>query len=119
MPVTVKYQAGERVDFIPLTSGDPESAVFQLTDEDSNPVMQPLTVANGGLEPRRKRALHPVFNAPHMTGRYKFTFRDSTQEETGTLIIQAARTAPQAQPARAQQPQPGRPNTGPRLGIIE
>ena len=118
----MKYQPGERVDFIPITSTSPGSAVFQLTDEEGHPVMQPLTVSNGGLEQRRKNALHPVFNAPHVPGRYAYKFWDGQQVASGTILVDGTiRSTPQHQHAHQTAPpqqQTARPDN-PRLGIVE
>lgn len=117
----MKYSAGERVDFLPLTSDHPESAVFQLTDDEGHPVMQPLTISNGGLQARRKGALHPVFHAPHIPGKYAYKFWDSEQVTSGTIKVERA---PQQQ--RSQQSTEGetrgvraRPVPQQRMGIVE
>lgn len=81
------YEAGERVSFIPLTSESPETAVFELSDERGELVILPLTVANGGLVPKRKGALHPVFNAPAVAGRYSYRFWDVSQEKGGSIRV--------------------------------
>lgn len=89
----MRYSVGERIDFLPMTTEAPEAAVFQLSDMGSNPVMQPLTVVNGGLVERRKNALHPVFNAPHVPGRYAWKFWDGEQVLSGVIRVDAVKRA--------------------------
>lgn len=84
------YAPGELVDFLPFTSERPEAATFHISDEHGELVMLPLTLANGGLVPRRKGALHPVFNAPTTPGRYSYKFTDGEQVESGSIRVQTA-----------------------------
>lgn len=111
----MKYSAGERVDFLPLTSQHPDTAVFQLTDEEGHPVMQPLTVSNGGLQARRKGALHPVFHAPHIPGKYAYKFWDSEQVTSGVIKVEHIRVSVDG-PRQRPTPTQGQETQGVRAG---
>lgn len=96
--------AGERVDFVPLITETPESAVFYLLDENGNQALPPGTVANGALEVRRKGRVHPVFFAPMAPGKYGYRFTDGTQIESGHLRVQAAPAVAAADPSVTTRP---------------
>lgn len=116
------YHAGERIDFLPLTTQHPDTAVFQLTDGNGQLAALPLTQANGGLVARRKGALHPIFTAPTQPGRYSWRYWDTDQVLSGQIRITPATPAtPAGQPDQAQLPIPQQaaPRPRPGMGLIE
>lgn len=102
---------GARVKWIPLRTENPHNATFTLypgREPEGAPLLV-LSVANGGLEQRRKNALHPVFHAPKATGTYAYVFTDGEQVATGHVRVRkGARPAPTGHfvvtPARARRP---------------
>lgn len=61
--------------------GDPETAVFRFLG-------QAYTVANGGLERKRKSALHPTIRLPRTPGKYAYEFEtDGEVTRNGHLRV--------------------------------
>lgn len=87
------FSPGERLDWIPAHT-DPAGTVFVLFDLDETPLLT-LSTANGGLEQRRKGALHPVFNAPAHPGKYRYEWRVNG-EPAGTGHVRVQRQSPPA-----------------------
>lgn len=83
------FAPNERVDWIPLRTDTPDTAVFTLYHEGTDQPLLELTTANGGLVPRRKGALHPVFNVPRWPGKFPYTFTDGTETQTGHVRVNA------------------------------
>lgn len=73
------FAPGEQVNL--RFTGNPDNAVFRFLG-------QPYTVANGGLEPKRKSALHPTVRMPRQPGKYPYEFEsDGEVTATGHLRV--------------------------------
>lgn len=75
-------------------TGDPHSGVFRFGGQD-------YTVANGGLQVKRKSALHVTVRLPRQPGKYPYEFEtNGVVTDVGHLRVQGlrsprpARTAP-------------------------
>ena len=92
------FQPGELVDL--RFTGNPDTAIFRIECFD-----RPLTVANGGLEQRRKNALHPIFRLPNQPGKYAYTFvTDGHVTARGHLRVTSAEERRRPSKTREQQP---------------
>src|SRR4051794_25813790 len=99
------FAPGETVDLRFI--GDPATAVFHFLG-------QQYTVANGGLEERRKSALHPIIRLPLTPGKYPYRFEtDGETTETGDLrVTNQQRPRPRPRRDRDERQQPAPPQGG-------
>lgn len=91
------FIAGETADL--AFTGDPDTTVFEFLG-------QRYTLANGGLDLKRKSCLHVLVRLPRERGKYPYKWSDGEQIVTGHLRVQGGQRAKPAQAREAQASEP-------------
>ena len=84
------FRPGELVDL--NFTGEPDTTTLTFQGKT-------YTLANGGLQLKRKSALKAIFRLPKARGKYPYTWTDGERTETGHLRVRGTDSAKRLTPA--------------------